>query len=252
MGHAAGGNDFSENGEKSATEAHAQMYSDKARPAMRAETEGQTSWFFHNPEVQAGRAKPGEFAPQKATILPDEGAYHPDLQKVVDKYGVSSDASKVANGASFITPDGKFIHLGSVEHPDAIRWAGSGNRENFISDTGAIRTRFSNDRAGRTLHISVPADGVTPDQVDALKAAYREGVGKHGNIVMEVGELDGKSAEKQFATANDIEPMLKEIGAHPESGNEVPSKLELNKNAEPEEAPELKEARKIFPTVNAN
>lgn len=71
-GHAAGGNDFSENGEKSATEAHAQMYSDAARPAMRAETEGQTSWFFHNPDVAAGKTQPGEFAAQKATILPDE------------------------------------------------------------------------------------------------------------------------------------------------------------------------------------
>ena len=71
MGHAAGGNDFSENGEKSATEAHAQMYSDTARPAMRAETEGQTSWFFHNPQIEAGEAQPGNFAPQKATILPD-------------------------------------------------------------------------------------------------------------------------------------------------------------------------------------
>ena len=62
---------FHESGEKSATEAHAQMYSAKARPAMRAETEGQTSWFFHNPDVQAGKAQPGEFAEQKATIIPD-------------------------------------------------------------------------------------------------------------------------------------------------------------------------------------
>jgi len=74
MGHAAGGHDFSENGEKSATEAHAQMYSDTARPAMRAETEGQTSWFFHNPKIVAGEVEPGEFAPQKATILPDTSA----------------------------------------------------------------------------------------------------------------------------------------------------------------------------------
>ena len=69
-----GGNDFSENGEKSATEAHAQMYSDTgASPRERgAETEGQTSWFFHNPEVEAGRAEPRRNSPQqKATILPD-------------------------------------------------------------------------------------------------------------------------------------------------------------------------------------
>ena len=57
--------------EKSATEAHAQMYSPKARPAMRNETEGQTSWFFHNPEVESGAKQPGEFAPQKAAVIPD-------------------------------------------------------------------------------------------------------------------------------------------------------------------------------------
>jgi hypothetical protein len=71
MGHAAGGNDFSENGEKSATEAHAQMYSDTARPAMRNETEGQTSWFFHNPEVESGAKQPGDFAEQKAALIQD-------------------------------------------------------------------------------------------------------------------------------------------------------------------------------------
>lgn len=85
MGHAAGGNDFSEAGEKSATEAHAQMYSDAARPAMRAETEGQTSWFFHNPEVESGAKKPGAFAEQKATLLPDE-----TLEEKLKK-GVSRD-----------------------------------------------------------------------------------------------------------------------------------------------------------------
>ena len=92
MGHAAGGNDFSENGEKSATEAHAQMYSDTARPAMRAETEGQTSWFFHNPAIEAGKAQPGAFAEQKATILPDVSA---DWHKAAGKMAATDEAGGI-------------------------------------------------------------------------------------------------------------------------------------------------------------
>lgn len=108
MGHAAGGHDFSENGEKSATEAHAQMYSDTARPAMRAETEGQTSWFFHNPEVESGRAEPGKFAEQKAIILPDTSA---DWHKKAGDMAASQDAGGINPRTGKSDTKGKGVEL---------------------------------------------------------------------------------------------------------------------------------------------
>lgn len=171
-----------------------------------------------------GVAPKGEAAPT---------GYHPDLQKVADKFGTSTDASEVRKGASFVAPDGKFIHLGTSEHDSALKAAfpeqvtdrgySGPLRENFIKDTGTIRTRFNpTDKAGPTLHISVPEAGVTAEQTQALKDAVRTSMPNgRGNIVMEVGESGGKSSEKEFATANNIEPMLKEIGAHPNDWSKV-------------------------------
>lgn len=65
FGHVAGDHDFSEGGEESAWGAHKQMFSPEAQPAMTTETRGQTSWFYGNKGVV-----PGEFAPQKAGIMP--------------------------------------------------------------------------------------------------------------------------------------------------------------------------------------
>ena len=70
FGHTAMDNDFSEPGEESAWNIHRQMMSPEAVPAMTTETRGQTSWFFNHGET------PGEFAEQKAGILP-EFANHP-------------------------------------------------------------------------------------------------------------------------------------------------------------------------------
>ena len=136
-------------------------------------------------------------------------------------------------GASFITPDGKYIHSGSG-HPEMIAGgradttaanglqmsdsAPGDSRVGFINDTGAIRTRAMFGHQGHSFHISVPEKGVTPDQVDALKAATRQalGGGKSGSIVMEIATPGGKSVTVDTANANNIEPMLKEIGAHPD------------------------------------
>jgi len=150
--------------------------------------------------------------------------YHPDLQKLVTQFGTSTDASKVQNGASFLAPDGKFIHLGATTHDAAIDWAtGRGvtkeapdNRVAFLKDTGAVRLRATTGKAGKELAISVPAKGVTPEQVDSIRQAVGQGLGRNGNLTMEVGEPSGKAARKEFASPRDVEPMLKEIGAHPE------------------------------------
>ena len=103
----------------------------------------------------------------------------------------------MTRGASFITPEGQFVHLpAGVDHPDAIRRAGvppangevGDNRVDFLSDAGVIRTRFSRDRAGDTLHVSVPAQGVTADQIPALRQAVGK-LGRYGNLVLELADI---------------------------------------------------------------
>ena len=170
-----------------------------------------------SPSSEAGTAQP------KFKVTED-GPYHPNLQKVADKYGVTDDPYKISHGASFITPDGKYIHLGggidhnrAIENVTGVMDGSKDNRPDFLNPTGAIRTRMTFGREGHTLHVSVPEKGITAEQVDALKAAAHQGLGggKNGNIVMETA-TGGKSAEEQFANANNIEPMLKKIGVHPD------------------------------------
>jgi ADP-ribosyltransferase-like protein len=249
FGHSAGGHDFSEAGEENAYRAHKQMYSPEAVPAVQNETQGQANHYFNNERARNGAEK--VFPEQKATIIhsPEVGqtpepespnadipesqqtatpetGYHPTLQAIADKHGVTEDPYAVRNGASFITPDGKYIHLGSTSHDDAILAAGAPEGDGdpripFINDSGAIRTRVSFDRSGHTIHISVPKDGVTPEQVQALKEATQKSVGKNGNVVMERADVtaetkDQLSKTKEFGNANDIEPMLHQIQAHPD------------------------------------
>lgn len=191
-------------------------------------------------KLEASRAQyaAAEAKPEESEILKTEDNYHPDLQKLADKFGTTTDASKVRNGASFIAPDGKFIHLGSTEHPVAIesvtgregdaeavgakmtRSEGAeDSRIGFMRDTGAVRTRFRQSVAGKELVASVPAKGVTEEQISALRQAVGQGLGRNGNLLIEVGEPGGKSATKEFASPRDVEPMLREIGAHPESSD---------------------------------
>jgi predicted GNAT family acetyltransferase len=165
--------------------------------------------------LEAGAPGAEESAPQAKEDV---------LKKVAEKYGETEDPYKISHGASFITPEGKYIHLGggidhnrAIENVTGVMDGSKDNRPDFLNSTGAIRTRMTFGREGHTLHVSVPEKGITAEQVDALKAAAHQGLGggKNGNIVMETA-TGGKSAEEQFANANNIEPMLKKIGAHPE------------------------------------
>jgi hypothetical protein len=177
----------------------------------------------------------------------EEENYHPDLQAVANKYGTSTDPTGVKRGASFIAPDGKFIHLGATEHPVAIESATNrvgdaeavgakmtrsngpeDSRIGFLKDTGAIRTRFRSSVAGKELVASVPAAGVSEEQISALRQAVGQGLGRDGNFLMEVGEPGGKSATKEFASPRDVEPMLREIGAHPEQKAAPESQIDVH------------------------
>jgi hypothetical protein len=153
--------------------------------------------------------------------------YHPDLQKMVDKFGAHSDPGKAASaGASFVTPDGKFITLpAGVTHDSALTASGikedaSDARVPFLTKTGVVRIRFNpTDRSGPTLHFSVPEKGVTPYQIDSLKQAVARN-GRNGNVVLERADISPDTENlvttKEFARPSDVEPMLRQIQAHPE------------------------------------
>ena len=159
--------------------------------------------------------------------LEDESGYHPDLQAVIkDTRSLSRNPADVKNGGTFITPDGQIsVMREGQQHPQVIsRATGAAggavdNRPEFLDKTGAIRTRFTVARDGDRLAVSVPKTGVTPDQVDTLKQAVGS-VGRYGNLLLERSDtsaLNDRSQYKEFATPKDVEPMLKQIGAHPES-----------------------------------
>lgn len=171
----------------------------------------------------------------RAENKPAENAIRPEplhdakysLDKISKHFGVSSDASKTGEGASLILPDGKFVHLNQSDHPAAINTIGKYTPENysaddrvpFINESGAIRSNFTTGKAGRTLSFSVPKGGVLPEQIDAMKAAVKEGLGtRNGQLRIETADSPTvlRNSIKDFATANDVEPMLREIGAHPE------------------------------------
>lgn len=74
FGHAKDGNQFGPRGEENAWRTHSQMYTARARGAMTAETRGQNSWVNFGPKGAENRANPKntQYAPQKATLLPNE------------------------------------------------------------------------------------------------------------------------------------------------------------------------------------
>ena len=187
---------------------------------------GETTQFPHYPLEQ--RMKDVTGSESSNADNPESQQTATPLQKIADKYGVSDDPSGVKNGASFITSDGQFIHLTpGVVHPMAIaeaegktQFPSEDNRPDFLNENGAIRTRFSNDRQGPTLHVSVPEQGVTKEQIPALQQAVAQ-AGRYGNVVMERADItpetkDRLSMSQEFPRAGDTENYLRRIEAHPD------------------------------------
>ena len=204
---------------------------------------GETTQFPHYPLEQ--RMKDVTGSESSNADNPESQQATTPLQKIANKYGVSDDPSGVKNGASFITSDGQFIHLTpGVVHPMAIaeaegktQFPSEDNRPDFLNENGAIRTRFSNDRQGPTLHVSVPEQGVTKEQIPALQQAVAQ-AGRYGNVVMERADItpetkDRLSMSQEFPRAGDTENYLRQIEAHPdqhegtEETNRVPQAINI-------------------------
>ena len=179
-----------------------------------------------------------EKTPETAASV--EKPYHPDLQKVIDLPGVKvhTDPKQVTEAAHFVTPDGKFVRLpAGVDHDRAIESANPerpsnalpDNRVEFLNDTNTIRVRPAmGDRGGPTLHVMVPKEGVTPEQVDALKQSVGQGLGRYGNLMLETADTPSKSQSKyqEMVSPAHVDDMLKEIGAHPDQQDLLSKELQ--------------------------
>ena len=176
---------------------------------------------------------------------PAAPAYHPDLQKVADMYGVHQDPVKAAEvgHATFIAPDGKYITMpAGIDHDKAIGKAvperpssatgitggSADNRPGFMHDTDTIRVRPTTDRGGPTLHVETSTKGVTPEQVESLKRLVGQGLGRNGNMLLETtatGE-DAASRYKEFVTPSHVDDMLHDIGVHPDQQDLLTNELQ--------------------------
>ena len=188
------------------------------------------------PEANAGRREGGRGAPpipagEAARAGEQQGALAKSnvnaLAGMKDKYGESENPRDM-QAASFVTPEGKFVHLPqSVDHFQAITEHGGpasdatngyDNRPAFMNDTGAVRLHLANERAGKTLAVSVPQQGIEPEQVNAIRQTVGQVLPRTGNLRMERVDVKPETkneltTEKAFPRATDVVPMLKKIQA---------------------------------------
>lgn len=106
------------------------------------------------------------------------------LDAMKTKYGTTNDVLK----AGFIAPSGDMIPL-TGEHDHMLGGKTTENtREQFIRDTGTIRTRYRMTRAGEEQVFSLPNEITEGQQRRILDAANKL---KNGNVVLET--VDGKN-----------------------------------------------------------
>jgi hypothetical protein len=181
--------------------------------------------------IQEGSTKTGGGIQEKVT--------NPISQKMASSkgFGTTEDPLK----AGFILSDGRMVPLQpDAEHNDMIALAGDESiprtkedisraeskgltREHVIENEKTIRTRYRMSKDGNEVVFSVPSSGVSPEQVDQLKKSVAA-MGRNGNAIMEVGDpmlAAVRNTKKEFVRPSDIEPMLREIGAHPEQKGET-------------------------------
>jgi hypothetical protein len=87
FGHLGTGRDFDRHGEEAAFQAHARMFSHRARPAVTSETRGQNGSLIVN----------GSFGPQRIAILPKH-LWHPGLastSSLMDDYRTDREAQDI-------------------------------------------------------------------------------------------------------------------------------------------------------------
>lgn len=127
FGHAASGRGFGKDGEEAAWVAHSVMFSPEARRAMTTETRGQNSYFN----------KFGEFAPQKAGLLPDEFILLPTEYSALERRVEASNSfiGRAANALQEFADD-LIEQLGLVSSP--LRGVKAYNKEELAQITAKL------------------------------------------------------------------------------------------------------------------
>ena len=85
-------------------------------------------------------------------------------------------------------------------------------RIGFIERTGCVRLRFSLNRGGHTLHVSVPKDGIWVSQLTTIKDVFKALMGQHGNYVVEIAATDSIQIEENWVGADMIDSCLSRLG----------------------------------------
>jgi hypothetical protein len=86
-----------------------------------------------------------------------------------------------------------------------------------VNKSGAVRAQGYQNSRGDNLTFSIPASGVTPEQVETMKRAASQGYLRNGTLNVERADLnvenkDKLSQQKQFPRVEDVTKMLKKIG----------------------------------------
>jgi hypothetical protein len=198
--------------------------------------------LFHDPQTgstlgfKPGEAVTAEGVRQKmeesrknfAKTPPAAEPYHPALQQMAEKVAPTDSAEGVLGGASFIAPDGKFMHLGATQHPDAIEFYAPGYRQGaskaqggdvripFINDTKAVRTRFEPMlRQGPRMAITIPTEGVTPEQSDAIRQAVGQAIQRKALVDIGTADRRGNTITLDHPRVSDVQKTLDQLKAQP-------------------------------------
>lgn len=174
----------------------------------------------------------GAFVPEKGTLEAPVGQYHPALQAMAEKVPPTYDPTDIDKGASWIAPDGRFLMIGATQHPDSIEYFSPGYRQQasraeggdiripFINDTKAIRVRWELTRGGPRLVMSIPKEGVTPEQEESIKQAVGIAAKKHASLDMEIAARNGHFISTDFVRPSQVPFILDELTNNPEAQND--------------------------------
>jgi len=189
-------------------------HGETATPETAEPEEGDTSFNFGANEkpIEVPEATKNQFGPddkagaeEHARVEQGKGIHPKEETSPEESVSTSvethqnnetDDPYAISNGSSIITPGGKFVH-------------GVENHEN----PGTIKTKVNFKDGQHSIDIDVPKGGITKEQVTALKAGAKKAVGKGGNVTIKSGD---QTSKKEGASADHIEQMLTEVGAHPD------------------------------------
>jgi hypothetical protein len=177
-GHAAEGNGFRANGEYNAWRAHRQMYSDKARGAMDAETLGQNSWVNSGPPAAFNKGATGAdtiYADQKAGLLPSKVVREAEEGVDADTHHVTnlltdSERKQLQSGTTKRLVDA-FTSAPATKEYAAAALAGAAKRGWYRDSAQAIVNQFGHEapRFAGLLAAMSPQVSVQTNFANALK-----------------------------------------------------------------------------------